>query len=405
MARTECTELSRLRDQSAWLRELARRLVGTSAAEDLAQDTMVRALEAPPADDRPVRPWLVRVLRNTARMRARAEQRRTRRETAASDAESVVRDPSIQMLETHRTLCELVLALDEPLRRTIVARYVEGISLAELARRDGVVEATLRWRHARALVLLREALDQRAGGDRSAWMLALAPMGKLPASTTVAWVGGAIVNKLVMAGLFALIAGVGSLWWWRTSRAADAPPPAAGPAPATAALASAAPASAPRAQSDAGAPDRTPHVTRMTDARTQRRQLAERIAAARARRAPQAAPTGSAAGSAGSAMDSPEHVLAQMMASLQEVRGYVTGCVDRAGTGMRGFHAGLTLTGDADVGTLIESSELSSLDGQPLPAPLDDCVRDVLQSLALPPMALDDAFKVTYEFTFDDEAP
>jgi hypothetical protein len=61
------------------------------------------------------------------------------------------------------------------------------------------------------------------------------------------------------------------------------------------------------------------------------------------------------------------------------------------------------LTGDPDVGTLIDASALASLQGQPLSSQLDDCVRDVMQTLELPPMAVGEAFKVNYEFTFDDE--
>jgi hypothetical protein len=36
-----------------------------------------------------------------------------------------------------------------------------------------------------------------------------------------------------------------------------------------------------------------------------------------------------------------------------------------------------------------------------LPPQFDDCVRDVMQGLELPPMNVGDAFKVIYEFRFD----
>ena len=58
---------------AAWLRRLARSLVGDgAAADDLVQETWVAALRRPPAEDRPVRPWLRRVLENAARFRWRA---------------------------------------------------------------------------------------------------------------------------------------------------------------------------------------------------------------------------------------------------------------------------------------------------------------------------------------------
>ncbi len=102
-------------------------------------------------------------------------------------------------------------------------------------------------------------------------------------------------------------------------------------------------------------------------------------------------------------MDSPDHVLTQMIISLKEVHDYVSACVDRSGATVPGFKAELVLTGDPDVGTLIDASALSSLQGHPLPAQLDDCVRDVMQTLELPPMALGEAYKVSYKFTFEDE--
>ena len=51
--------------QMSWLRGLASSLVGPGTnAEDAVQETMVAALEHPPALDRDVRPWLARVLAN-----------------------------------------------------------------------------------------------------------------------------------------------------------------------------------------------------------------------------------------------------------------------------------------------------------------------------------------------------
>ena len=57
---------------------LCYRMTGVAAdADDLVQDTMVRALERPPArTDEPLRPWLVRVAMNLARDMLRARKRR-----------------------------------------------------------------------------------------------------------------------------------------------------------------------------------------------------------------------------------------------------------------------------------------------------------------------------------------
>lgn len=45
-------ELERMGNQSAWLRALARRLVGPAAAEDLAQDTLAQPGEHGPSQER-----------------------------------------------------------------------------------------------------------------------------------------------------------------------------------------------------------------------------------------------------------------------------------------------------------------------------------------------------------------
>ena len=66
------TALEGLLAHGAWARRLAHSLVGeAAAADDLVQEAWRAALERPPALDRPVRPWLGRVLTNLARHRAR----------------------------------------------------------------------------------------------------------------------------------------------------------------------------------------------------------------------------------------------------------------------------------------------------------------------------------------------
>src|SRR3569623_910404 len=65
-----------------WLRDLARKLVGGTAADDAVQDTYVAALPAPPDPDLPAQPWLARVLRNASRMAQRSSPRRARRADA-----------------------------------------------------------------------------------------------------------------------------------------------------------------------------------------------------------------------------------------------------------------------------------------------------------------------------------
>ncbi|MBC7974023.1 MAG: hypothetical protein H7138_03490, partial [Myxococcales bacterium] len=74
------TTLDQLAADAGWLRRLARSLVqNPAAADDLVQDAYLLAAEQPPGDDRPLRPWLVRVLRNLTRTKERVASRRSER--------------------------------------------------------------------------------------------------------------------------------------------------------------------------------------------------------------------------------------------------------------------------------------------------------------------------------------
>jgi len=67
-----------------WIRALAHSLVrDPERAEDLAQDTVVAALETSPAAIRLPRSWLATVAVNLWRHRRRSEQRRRAREAVA----------------------------------------------------------------------------------------------------------------------------------------------------------------------------------------------------------------------------------------------------------------------------------------------------------------------------------
>ena len=60
----------------------------------------------------------------------------------------------------------------------------------------------------------------------------------------------------------------------------------------------------------------------------------------------------------------------------------------------------LTLTSDPDVGTIIDAHQISDDQGRPLLATFDDCLRDTIQQLALPPIADGGTIEVTYPLTF-----
>jgi RNA polymerase sigma factor (sigma-70 family) len=157
---------------AAWLRRLASSLVGESDADDVVQESWIAAWRKRPDEDRPIRPWLARVVRDLAAMRRRSEQRRHMREARLEDdRESPTPDAMLEQVRLHRLLADLVLGLAEPYRSTIVARFFEGKSSAEIARQAGIPNATVRARLREGLARLRAGLD-RETGERKVWAVA-----------------------------------------------------------------------------------------------------------------------------------------------------------------------------------------------------------------------------------------
>lgn len=214
---TQPADLEHLLAHADWLRALASRLVG-SDADDAVQETMIAAMRTPPDPALPARPWLGKVLRNVTRMQFRGRSRRAAREDAAALAPAASPGPHeiVERVELQRMLCELVLGLDEPYRRTLVMHYFDGLALADIARADGVPEATVRGRHRDALARMRATLD--ANNGRKTWLAALAPFAGRAA-------GGLIVKKLVVALVIAIVA-ILSVWIARGDRTPHAAPPA-----------------------------------------------------------------------------------------------------------------------------------------------------------------------------------
>jgi RNA polymerase sigma-70 factor (ECF subfamily) len=193
--------------ESDWVRRLARALVSDpDAAEDVAQQALVAALERPPKADRPLRPWLRVVVENFARMRRRSEGARARREEQVARKEAdTSTEAAYERVELQRSLASDVLALEEPFREAVVLHYYAGLTSVEIARRTGSPEGTIRWRLKRGLEQLRERLDRRHGGDRTVWLSALAGWCREPDMPLASGSFGAL---LALAGMLALGIGV-----------------------------------------------------------------------------------------------------------------------------------------------------------------------------------------------------
>lgn len=132
-------------DHKGFLWGLCYRMTGSAAdAEDIVQDTFVKALEKPPADtEAPMRPWLVKVAVNLSRDRLR---RRRRQDYFGPWLPS----PVMTEGESHLEMDQPTAPEDSP-----VAHYdlMESVTLAFLLALEALTPAQ------RAVLLLRDVFD------------------------------------------------------------------------------------------------------------------------------------------------------------------------------------------------------------------------------------------------------
>lgn len=162
-----------LRHQSL-VRSIARDLlVDPDAADDVVQQTWLAALRHAARGAQVGRSLLARIATNLAFNRRRDERRRETRERHAANAEPL---PSVAELvereDERRRVVEAVFALREPLRETVLRRYLDDRSVADVAAVLGIPLGTVRSRLRLARTILRERLDKDSDAPRSARGLA-----------------------------------------------------------------------------------------------------------------------------------------------------------------------------------------------------------------------------------------
>lgn len=156
------------------LLRVARSLTHNSAdAEDLVQDTLIRAYKAIDRfDGRHPRAWLLTILRNTHINRNRRQRPELLRDPDGTSqqlndlASAELADASAEAgfdAEVERALN----ALDEPFRRVIELVDVEGLSYAEAADALGIPTGTVMSRLHRARRRIRDHLDRAGVAIRS----------------------------------------------------------------------------------------------------------------------------------------------------------------------------------------------------------------------------------------------
>ncbi|HET7292914.1 MAG TPA: sigma-70 family RNA polymerase sigma factor [Vicinamibacteria bacterium] len=137
------------------------------AAEDLVQETYVRALaarrRASPGEN--LRGWLFTILRNIWK-----NERRRRRPEAVDDVDSIATAPGVADPETaldrrelRERLSQALDGLPGPFREVVMLRCVLGFSYQEVAGIVGCPAGTVMSRLARARAQLRRSLDATNG--------------------------------------------------------------------------------------------------------------------------------------------------------------------------------------------------------------------------------------------------
>ncbi len=179
MNEAEIIHRARQGDQDAWL-VLVRQhqttlfrlayllLNDADAAEDVAQDALIRAYRQFAQFDtsRPLRPWLLQIVRNLASNHQRSARRYlaavTRWWQRPDNRQAVALDPTIEEIagaDAH-LLWQAVRRLKRSEQEIIYLRYYLELSVAESAQTLAIAEGTVKSRTARALQRLRTVVEQ-----------------------------------------------------------------------------------------------------------------------------------------------------------------------------------------------------------------------------------------------------
>jgi RNA polymerase sigma factor (sigma-70 family) len=137
-------------------------------AEDAAQEAFVKAYYALPRFriEAPFRPWLLRIVANEARNRARSGRRRqwlALRSAAVSDRDAAPSPETAALaLEDREALVAALNRLEPRDREVIGYRFLLGMSEAETAEVLDVRPGTAKSRLSRAMAKLRVVLEEEA---------------------------------------------------------------------------------------------------------------------------------------------------------------------------------------------------------------------------------------------------
>ena len=151
--------------QTDLMARVAAALVGASDAEDAAQEALVRAWRAWPSlrDADATRPWLMQITVNVCRSLLRRQGARVRFDDLSGAEPLSAQDAQpapgtidhVAALDLRRA----VDALDDDMRVVVALRFYVGMDSTEIGELLGVAPATIRGRLRRALLRLRQILE------------------------------------------------------------------------------------------------------------------------------------------------------------------------------------------------------------------------------------------------------
>ncbi|MFH1724420.1 MAG: sigma-70 family RNA polymerase sigma factor [Elusimicrobiota bacterium] len=177
------TEEEFLEKNARMVYNLSLRLMGNPVdAEDLAQDSLIRALKALPAfrGESMTTTWMYRITVNTWKNRVRTEKRRglwkmlplhlffgddseDRDRERALPADEPPLDAGLESAETSAAVQKALMSLDDESRAVVVLREIEGFSYQQIAETLSIPEGTVKSRLSRARDALKRRLKSLAG--------------------------------------------------------------------------------------------------------------------------------------------------------------------------------------------------------------------------------------------------
>ena len=154
--------------QSLWAYVLSLTGGDREQAEDVVQETLLRAWRRLDVDHPAPRAWLFTVARNLVVDHWRSPSSRERLIPEVPEPREPNPDESDRLLESW-VVAEALTRLTVDHRRVVVECYYRGSSVAEAAERLGIPEGTVKSRAHYALRALRVVLDEMGLGERGDW--------------------------------------------------------------------------------------------------------------------------------------------------------------------------------------------------------------------------------------------